>query len=182
MPLRRQGTVVQAAATRRGVATQLPRDRRRVTTHHPSDLAHTLALSLEQGDLLTLGEGQKPARQRNQRQRRHTATLTKPAPTHRLRHTTRRRSLLARQTLGDPPPELPPHLPVLVHTWTPRRPQGRPARPRRRPTRRSSHGTPLDRGVATTTGIRPRCPCRCERSRRRRCRRGWPRPCSATLR
>jgi hypothetical protein len=69
VPLRVHRAIVDATTPGRGVAAQLPRDRRRVTDHRSADLAHALTLRLEQGDLLTLSEGQVPARQRRERQR-----------------------------------------------------------------------------------------------------------------
>jgi hypothetical protein len=57
MPLRGRRAVVELAAPRGGVAAQLARDRGRRASQTPSDLADTVPLRTQQGDLLPLHEG-----------------------------------------------------------------------------------------------------------------------------
>src|SRR4051795_6289714 len=105
LPLRHRRPVLQLAASRRRVASQLARDRRRRAAEITRDRAHTLAFGTQQGDLLTLGKAQVPARLGVAQQRRHPATLTKPPDASRRRHPDRGGRILAAQTLGDLPPE-----------------------------------------------------------------------------
>jgi hypothetical protein len=141
LPLRGRGAILQLAATRGGVTTQLTRDRRRITAQTPGDLPHPVVLCPQDRDLLTLDERQIASRRLGQTYRWHPATVTEPTRPHRLRHAARIGGLLALHAFGDPLPELPLH-PSLVDTWPARRPHRRPSRLLRTPTSWSSHPTP----------------------------------------
>jgi hypothetical protein len=57
MPLRRLGTVLEAAATRRCIASQLARDRRRRSSKLPGDRSDAFPARTRKRNLFTLSEG-----------------------------------------------------------------------------------------------------------------------------
>jgi hypothetical protein len=100
-------------------------------------------------DLLSLGEGQVPPRQRRRADRSHPATLTEPPAPHSRRQPGLRRSILAREPTSDRRPEHPPMLTPPTRRPT-RRPHRQPSRRHSCPTSWSPHEPPPTRGVATT--------------------------------
>src|SRR4051812_22320951 len=151
MPLCRRRPVVQVAAPRRRIPPQLPRDRRWRPPQVTRDLPHPKALRPPQRNLLPLGKGQIPSRERLRRVRqmgwRHPARLTEPTGPDWLRYPNLHRRVLARHARRDERPEPTPMLPPR-NRRSPRRPQLAPQGPiRTSPTR---HRTTLCHGVATT--------------------------------
>ena len=143
VPLRGRCPIGQRAAASPGVTAQLPRDRRRRATDPPGDLAHPQLLGAQQSDLLPLGERQVTPRQRDNSDRWHPATLTKPSDANGLRHASLNSRLHARDPTPDRGPE--PH-PMLSppRGRPPRRTLHRPARLTRCPPLRPAHRNLLD--------------------------------------
>src|SRR3954465_11699897 len=129
--------VLQLAASRRRVASQLARDRRRRAAELTRDRAHALAFGTKQGDLLTLGKAQVPARLGVAQQRGHPATLTKPPDASGRRHPDRGGRILAAQALGDLTPE--PQLSLAPMRRLARRLHRRTPRQLLHPTSRPAH-------------------------------------------
>ena len=111
LPLRDTRPVVGLAAAGRGVAPQLARDRPGIALELPGDRTDALALRLQQRDLLTLGERQIAAGGLGQAQRRHAASVTKPAHRDGRRHADLQRRLLGALALRNQPPEGALHMP-----------------------------------------------------------------------
>src|SRR5438034_3477788 len=90
VPLRSRRAVLEPAAPRRSVASQLARDRRRRSPQTAGDLAYTLPLRLEDRDLLSLGEREVPAREPTTADCSHPTSLTEPPGANRRRQPDRR--------------------------------------------------------------------------------------------
>ena len=95
MPLRRRRTILQAAASRGGIAPQLPRDRRGRPPEPAGDLPHGMALRAKKRDLLPLREREIPPgerlRRRSEHRWWHAACLPEPScPYRRATHPPRR--------------------------------------------------------------------------------------------
>src|SRR3954453_18100055 len=84
LPLRDRRSVLELAATRGRVASQLTRDRRRRPADLPRDLPDALAFGAQQRDLLALGKAQVPARVGIAQECRHPATFSEPSAASRL--------------------------------------------------------------------------------------------------
>jgi hypothetical protein len=82
-----------------------------VTLELAGDRPDSPALRLEQGELLTLVERQVPAGGLGPAQRRHAASVAKPARPDRPRHADLERSVLRALALRDQAPERALHVP-----------------------------------------------------------------------
>src|SRR4029453_11884139 len=78
MPLCERRPILETKRPCRRVAAQLPRDRRRRPAEPTRDLAHTELLRTPDRNVLTLREGQIPARHRRRQARVHAASVTEP--------------------------------------------------------------------------------------------------------
>ena len=95
LPLRHRRAILPHPAPSGGVAAQLTTDRARITTHCAGDLAYSLALSLQDRDLLPLREAQVAARRAEvQIERWHAPSVVEPPRTDCLRHARNRRGFL----------------------------------------------------------------------------------------
>ena len=111
MPLRRVGSVFEAAAAGCSVSPQFPRDSRWRSTELPGNLPNTFSTGNCQCDLLTLGEGKvSPCGRsggRGKIGRRHTAALSEPAVANSRRHAGSSGGVLAGMPLRNSLPERP---------------------------------------------------------------------------
>lgn len=109
MPLRGRSPILQPAAAGGRVAPQLTGDGRGGTPEATSNLLHGMTLDSEKRDLFALQQCQIPPGKRSCRRFEycwwHTACLSEPSGSHRLRYSSRKRSIFATQTQGDSSPE-----------------------------------------------------------------------------
>jgi transposase-like protein len=136
VPLGGRGPVLEPAAASRSVTTELSGDRRRRAAELTRDLPDAGAAGAQKSDLLPLGKRQVPPRERAEGDRRHPATLPKPADADRRRHPGLHRSILARQSARDRRPEPHTMLPPTSRR-PPRRAHPRPPCPIRCPSLRA---------------------------------------------
>ena len=100
------GSILNLAASSRGVAAQLTRDRPRVTTNRPGDLTNSLTLGAEQSDLLALSEAEVSTRGlRLDIKRRHAPSVAEPTSTDGLSYSGNAGGFLGEETHGDLGPE-----------------------------------------------------------------------------
>ncbi len=153
MPLSGARPIHQAAAARRGTASQFSRDRRRRTPHLPGNLPYPRALGTQDRKLLPLRKQQISPGQRLRRWRKrrwwHAARLPEPSCCYRLRHSCANRRILAPLPRCNRHPEPPPVL-TSRYPRPPRRSQQVSPRTLRPPVP-YAHRNPLRSGVATTT-------------------------------
>src|SRR5215203_87504 len=131
MPLRCRGAILQSATASGGVAPQLPRDRRRRPSDPTRYPLYSAALHPQERNLLAFSKRKISSRLQLRRPPKHcwwhSACLSKPPRSDRLRDVAGGRSIFSRQACRNRPPK-PSQLITPCRWWSTWRGQWSPTR------------------------------------------------------